>query len=105
MANRQQRLQKVLEVAWKRWGRSTQCTHAAEEAGEFIQAVLKYTRLVDNDAPADLIAKAKDHLAEELTDCRMMLAEVEYGLSLHKECLKYENFKVKRTLKRARMGL
>lgn len=103
--NRKQRLDKVLEVAWKRWGRSTQSIHAAEEAGEFIQAVLKYTRLVNGDAPAKLIEAARDHLAEELTDCRMMLAEIEYGLKLHKECLKYENFKVKRTLKRARMGL
>ena len=104
---REQLLNKVVKAARDHYGSTTQLIHAAEEAGEFIQAVLKLTRHAKfrhGSLPPSELQEMVEHLAEELTDCRMMLREVEFGLRLEKRCARWEKIKGLRTLARIKAG-
>ena len=76
----------------RQWGFDLQATMAMEEAAEFIKAMSKYQR------QRHMIATKE--LAEEITDLRLMLNQIESGLKLHKLCADYETQKLDRLTER-----
>lgn len=84
----------VYKRAIEKWGVPIQTMTAMEEAAEFIQALSKYTR-----KPTE---ENKDHLAEEIADCRNMLGQIEWLYDIQYECAQHLEDKLDRTMQRIR---
>lgn len=79
------------------YGSSNQIMMALEESGELIQALAKTQRFMKGE---DGLGDVIDHLAEEIADVRIMLAQIEMIFDIDKKIAAHVQEKVNRQNKR-----
>ena len=85
----------TLNKAWETFGEEAQLDMLVEECAELIQAVNKYKRAKAKGGSVN-IENAKIHLAEEITDVRNMLYQVDEGLNLKDYLKVWKHLKIGR---------
>ena len=81
----------------ERYGAEAQFSMAIEEMAELIQALEKHRRYKYNDEKLDEVL---DHLAEEMADVRIMLAQMTFILDNDREVAEHIERKLERQRKR-----
>lgn len=83
----------VFEECPEKYGDSRQLLMAVEECGELVQAITKLGRVKDNGGSR---LKALDHLAEEMADVRIMLAQLAFMFGNDDAVAAYVDYKLER---------
>lgn len=68
MTKDRQRLNALYQRAINRFGNINQMLKASEELAELNQALMKYLQAVDSDTSAEVMARIRDHVSEEMAD-------------------------------------
>ena len=93
-----------IQRIFKHYGEQSQLIKTQEELKELDEAIQKLVDLRKDDKRTAIYQNErdflKDHIAEELADVRIMLDQIEYGLSIEKRCADWREFKIQRQLKR-----
>ena len=93
-----------IQRIFKHYGEHSQLVKTQEELRELDEAIQKLVDLRKDDKRTAIYQNErdflKDHIAEELADVRIMLDQIEYGLSIEKRCADLREFKIQRQLKR-----
>lgn len=97
-----------IEKIFFHYGQEGQLEKMIEEANELKEATRDLLYLIKAYQGLDRgerIAQAKRHLAEEITDVRIMAEQLEFGFDLFDECAKQMEFKLDRQIGRIKNEL
>lgn len=94
---------KRIEKIFCHYGQEGQLNKMIEEAKELQDAtrdLLYLIKAYQGDDRDERIERAKRHLAEEITDVRIMSDQLELGFDLFEECKQQREYKLNRQMKR-----